>query len=637
MGGIGESVHADARAALAARDPAEVVRLLTPWLGEHVDDSVAWTLLAAAHFDLGDWQGLRDAATQTVRLLPGSPSAWCNLGMALRKLGRLPEAREALERARDLDPSRRRTAQELAKVIRAVRGMDGSPSPPSTIPAPERPDAAAASPTPRPRGIAAPSPSSIAPVGVSRGVPAGMPNHRDVRADLGGPQCSSDHGGGTEGEEEEVETWRPFDPPDPETPGTEFAEADEAEPEVPPGVRTDGAFPYGCIECGKALDEPLPDSCPGCGASLSGGEAVPPGEEASSSDDTPEGVVLVSDPGGPSLYECRYCSWPLGSPPLPDRCSHCGRRLRDGTEAAPATAPVTDVPAPTHPASQPEPQAPEPEPQPSGGRGSSMALFLEGVRDSISDNIAVVIGVVVFSVIFLYCWVDVPRAERLRWLHLVLAVLLGAVVIGLAVWLVRQRRRASTAGAWRGWGVQRVRTIGYRKWLAAGAVAVICLALLYDRQIPAWVTRRAFVKLTTADDYESRQGGGRSPRRAWGCPHADRPVLPPRGSNTTGVDQRSQLGADRCGEAGQRRCLGPVGQDRQVRRGNGNAPRRPAPRHQWHQEHRGHQELSPPARGLASDRRGHRRSRDHHREILILPNPSWACPGQLGGLAQHNR
>jgi len=240
LGGIGDSVHADARAALAARDPAGVVRLLTPWLGEHGNDPVAWTLLAAAHFDLGDWHGLREAATQTVRLLPGSPSAWCNLGMALRKLGRLSEAREALERARDLDPSRRRTAQELAKVIRGLRGMDGSPSAPSAIRVPERPDAAAASPTPRPRGNAAPSPSSIPPVDVSREVPAGMPSHRDVRADLGGPQCSSDHGGGTEGEEEGVETWRPFDPPDPETPGTEFAEADEAESGVPPGYTPTG-------------------------------------------------------------------------------------------------------------------------------------------------------------------------------------------------------------------------------------------------------------------------------------------------------------------------------------------------------------------------------------------------------------
>ena len=216
--------------------------------------------------------------------------------------------------------------------------MDGSPSAPSAIRVPERPDAAAASPTPRPRGNAAPSPSSIPPVDVSREVPAGMPSPRDVRADLGGPQCSSDHGGGTEGEEEEVETWRPFDPPDPETPGTEFAEADEAEPEVPPGVRTDGAFPYECIGCGKPLDEPLPDSCPGCGASLSGGEAVPPGEEASSSDETPEGVVLFSTPDGSTAYECRHCGWPLGEPPLPDRCGQCGRRLR-GTPPTTASEP----------------------------------------------------------------------------------------------------------------------------------------------------------------------------------------------------------------------------------------------------------------------------------------------------------
>ena len=107
MGGIGDSVHADARAALP-RDPAGVVHFHA-LAGRARERPGGTTPAAAAHFDLGDWHGLREAATQTVRLLPGSPSAWCNLGMALRKLGRLSEAREALERP---GPGpRRRTAQ----------------------------------------------------------------------------------------------------------------------------------------------------------------------------------------------------------------------------------------------------------------------------------------------------------------------------------------------------------------------------------------------------------------------------------------------------------------------------------------------------------------------------------------------
>ena len=43
-----------ARAALAAYEPTEAIRLLTPWLEQHGEDSTAWEPLAAAHFSLGE-------------------------------------------------------------------------------------------------------------------------------------------------------------------------------------------------------------------------------------------------------------------------------------------------------------------------------------------------------------------------------------------------------------------------------------------------------------------------------------------------------------------------------------------------------------------------------------------------------
>ena len=105
-----------AKALLQEGKLAEVVRLLQPDVARHQDDSVAWSLLGAAYFELEQWEAAEEAARHTLRLTPNSPRQWSNLGTILRKQGRHDEAEDAQHRALELDRKYRRAETELAKI-----------------------------------------------------------------------------------------------------------------------------------------------------------------------------------------------------------------------------------------------------------------------------------------------------------------------------------------------------------------------------------------------------------------------------------------------------------------------------------------------------------------------------------------
>lgn len=115
----------------AERQFAQVLGVLSPWVREHTEDARAWELLSAAHFELKHWREAERAAAQAVRLNPESVRALCNWGAALRKAGRLQEARHTLARALALAPRDSRALVEMAKVARAEE--EASPTAPRLL------------------------------------------------------------------------------------------------------------------------------------------------------------------------------------------------------------------------------------------------------------------------------------------------------------------------------------------------------------------------------------------------------------------------------------------------------------------------------------------------------------------------
>ena len=96
--------------------PLLAVELLEPWLQEFPEDAGAWSILAAARYELDNLSEARIAATKAADLRPQSARNWCNLGMILRKLGSLYEAERVLHRALSVDSMYDRARTELRKI-----------------------------------------------------------------------------------------------------------------------------------------------------------------------------------------------------------------------------------------------------------------------------------------------------------------------------------------------------------------------------------------------------------------------------------------------------------------------------------------------------------------------------------------
>ncbi len=105
-----------AKAFVRSDQPRYAVEVLEPWLEAHPDDAGAWSVMAAARFELDNLPAARLAAAKAVDLKPQSARNWCNLGMVLRRAGELYEAERAQHRALILDPRHERARIELRKL-----------------------------------------------------------------------------------------------------------------------------------------------------------------------------------------------------------------------------------------------------------------------------------------------------------------------------------------------------------------------------------------------------------------------------------------------------------------------------------------------------------------------------------------
>ena len=115
-----------AKAFIRTNQPLLAVELLVPWLEAHPEDASAWSALAGARYELGNYGAALTAAEQAVKLKPESARNWCNFGMMLRKTGNLYDAERALHRALTLDSTYDRARTELRKVSE-IRSGDRKP------------------------------------------------------------------------------------------------------------------------------------------------------------------------------------------------------------------------------------------------------------------------------------------------------------------------------------------------------------------------------------------------------------------------------------------------------------------------------------------------------------------------------
>ena len=92
-----------------------VVDLLLP-LADTNGDPRIFEGLATAYSKLGWWENAEVAAKRVVNIRKGNARAHSNHGLALRKLGRLDEARAEQEMALRLNPGYERAQAELEKV-----------------------------------------------------------------------------------------------------------------------------------------------------------------------------------------------------------------------------------------------------------------------------------------------------------------------------------------------------------------------------------------------------------------------------------------------------------------------------------------------------------------------------------------
>jgi len=106
-----------ARTLLAEHQPHAALQLLDRLVAAWPDHEPAWRLKAAAHGALSEWWSAEEAARRCLDLAPDSARSHLNLGIALRKQGRLPEAEAELRAALALEPAYPKAQTELAKVL----------------------------------------------------------------------------------------------------------------------------------------------------------------------------------------------------------------------------------------------------------------------------------------------------------------------------------------------------------------------------------------------------------------------------------------------------------------------------------------------------------------------------------------
>jgi spermidine synthase len=89
----------------AAIQPERVARTLEAAVALHPDDARAWESLGGFALDRRDYRRAEAAHRELVRLEPRNAAAWLRLGAALARQERWREARDAIARARALDPA----------------------------------------------------------------------------------------------------------------------------------------------------------------------------------------------------------------------------------------------------------------------------------------------------------------------------------------------------------------------------------------------------------------------------------------------------------------------------------------------------------------------------------------------------
>ena len=139
-----------AKELISAGKCGQAVDLLREQTEEDPEDATAWRLLAKAHFELGNVASAAKAAAEVVKIAPKNSRDWCNLGMLLRKAGRLNEAETALRNALRLDRRNERARTEMRKVdslVVAERAQEAvSNSAAQQTPPPPHPSASSETP-----------------------------------------------------------------------------------------------------------------------------------------------------------------------------------------------------------------------------------------------------------------------------------------------------------------------------------------------------------------------------------------------------------------------------------------------------------------------------------------------------------
>jgi cytochrome c-type biogenesis protein CcmH len=122
----------------ATLEPAAQAAILEVAVRERPNDVLAWRFLGQARADTGDMFGAAQALQNAVRLAPGDARLWTLLGAVLVELGGgtlSPDARQAFERAVQIDPSQQiaraflegrqaeLVAADQAQQAQAIRGM----------------------------------------------------------------------------------------------------------------------------------------------------------------------------------------------------------------------------------------------------------------------------------------------------------------------------------------------------------------------------------------------------------------------------------------------------------------------------------------------------------------------------------
>jgi tetratricopeptide (TPR) repeat protein len=106
----------------AAVEPERYVRTLEAALAAFPDDAQAWEALGNFALDRRDYRRAEEAHRALVRLEPEDTAAWLRLGATLARLARWREAREAIARARELDPRAPVDAELVAFLERKAGG-----------------------------------------------------------------------------------------------------------------------------------------------------------------------------------------------------------------------------------------------------------------------------------------------------------------------------------------------------------------------------------------------------------------------------------------------------------------------------------------------------------------------------------